>query len=153
MEQTCYQMNVYYRHKQTGTVIIVMLALGAILLSVVMRDISSWVIIMSFGILLLAGILFGTLTVEVTSGKIKFWFGPGLIRKQYPLSEVTRAEAVRNRWYYGWGIRYTPHGWLFNVSGLDAVAVTLSSGKKFRIGTDQPHELERAIRRGAELSN
>jgi len=40
----------------------------------------------------------------------------------------------------------TPHGWLYNVSGLDAVEVTTKSGKKYRIGTDVPAELEQAIR-------
>jgi hypothetical protein len=37
--------------------------------------------------------------------------------------------------------RITPHGWLYNVSGLDAVEIQLCSGKKFRIGTDQSSEL------------
>jgi hypothetical protein len=145
-------MSVHYRHTQTGKVIIVMLALGALLMAVLMRNITNWIVVLGIGSLLVVGILFGTLTVEVARGKIRCWFGPGLIRKEFSLEEVTTVEAVRNRWYYGWGIRYTPHGWLFNVSGFDAVAITLSSGKQFRIGTDQPHELERAIRRGAELS-
>ena len=145
-------MNVHYKHTQTGTVIIVMLALGAILMAVLVRNLMSWTVVLGIAILIVVGILFGTLTVEVAGGKLRFWFGPGLIRKEYFLSDVTSAEAVRNHWYYGWGIRYTPHGWLFNVSGLDAVAITLSSGKRFRVGTDQPHELERAILRGADLS-
>jgi hypothetical protein len=145
-------MNVHYRHTQIGKVIIVMLVLGAILMTVLMRNVMSWTVVLGISILLLVGILFGTLTVEVADGKLRFWFGPGLIRKEYSLSDVTSAESVRNHWYYGWGIRYTPHGWLFNVSGLDAVAITLSSGKQFRVGTDQPQELERAILREAELS-
>ncbi|MDY7014940.1 MAG: hypothetical protein SVX43_15355 [Cyanobacteriota bacterium] len=65
----------------------------------------------------------------------------------------TEAVAVKNPWYYGWGIRLTPRGWLFNVSGLDAVEISLNSGRHFRIGTDRPRELERAIRRAAHLSS
>jgi hypothetical protein len=53
---------------------------------------------------------------------------------------------VRNKWWYGWGIRLTPHGWLFNVGGLDAVELELASGRKFRIGTDEPQGLLNAIR-------
>jgi len=53
---------------------------------------------------------------------------------------------VKNPWYYGWGIRFTPHGWLYNVSGLHAVEIELKNGKKYRIGTDVPENLEKAIR-------
>jgi hypothetical protein len=34
---------------------------------------------------------------------------------------------------------------MYNVAGLDAVELVLASGKKFRIGTDQPDELRSAI--------
>jgi hypothetical protein len=35
------------------------------------------------------------------------------------------------------------------VSGYDAVAVTLKSGKKFALGTNEPQELSRAIHAAA----
>ena len=57
---------------------------------------------------------------------------------------------MRNLWYYGWGIRYTPHGWLFNVSGLDAVELELKNGRTWRVGTDEPVELLAAIQAAAE---
>ena len=53
---------------------------------------------------------------------------------------------MRNEWYYGWGVRLTPYGWMFNVSGLDAVELTFESGKRFRIGTDRPGEVIDAMR-------
>jgi len=53
---------------------------------------------------------------------------------------------VKNHWYYGWGIRLTPHGVLYNVSGFYAVELRLRTGKEFRIGTDVPQELDAAIR-------
>jgi len=34
---------------------------------------------------------------------------------------------------------------LWNVTGLQAVELTLTHGKKFRIGTDEPDALVRAI--------
>jgi hypothetical protein len=95
-------------------------------------------------------LLFGTLTVEVSRDRIALWFGPGLIRKAFSVKDIRRATVVRNPWYYGWGIRLTPHGWLFNVSGFDAVEIELSSGRKYRIGTDEPQELLSAIRRVVE---
>jgi hypothetical protein len=48
-------------------------------------------------------------------------------------------------WYYGWGVRMGSGGWMFNVSGLDAVEIEMESGGRFRIGTDEPEELVRAI--------
>ena len=41
--------------------------------------------------------------------------------------------------------RHTPHGWLYNVSGWEAVEITLPSGKRFRLGTDEPRRLEQVL--------
>jgi len=96
---------------------------------------------------LVAGIalLFGTLTTEIENGELRCRFGVGLVRKRFRLDSIEKAETVRNRWYYGWGIRYTPHGWMFNVWGLRAVEVSFRCGRRFRIGTDEPDRLARAI--------
>ena len=96
---------------------------------------------------LLAGlaILFDTLTVKVSRTYISIKFGIGIIRKKFAVSDAQNAAIVRNGWYYGWGIRLTPHGWLYNVSGLDAVEIQLRNGRKFRIGTDEPVELLAAV--------
>ena len=65
------------------------------------------------------------------------------------LAEIVGCEPIRIRWWYGWGIHLTPYGWLYNVSGFDAVAITLRDGGKFAFGTDDPHGLVDAIRRSA----
>jgi hypothetical protein len=142
----------HYKHTQIGLMILAPLAVAMYIVAVTTDDLPNWIAVLIYGIFLVVGILFSTLTVEVEQSRIRCWFGPGLIRKQFPLSDIVDAKAVRNRWFYGWGIRLTPHGWLFNVSGLDAVEITLNSGTRFRIGTDQPRELETAIRRGAGLT-
>lgn len=145
-------MSADYGHTQTGTLVLALLVMVVLIILVVpIINGWDWVFAPILGGIVIVGILFGTLTVEIEGGRIRCWFGPGLIRKEFPLAEVTAAVAVRNRWYYGWGIRLTPHGWLFNVSGLDAVEITLASGKHFRIGTNQPKELEATIRQGAGL--
>jgi hypothetical protein len=105
------------------------------------------------GVLAIAMFLFHSLTVEVTSARIQVAFGPGWIRWRFAVAEVADAQRVRNRWYYGWGIRLTPHGWLYNVSGLDAVQVRMKSGKRFRIGTDDPDRLLDAIRVASALES
>ncbi|RMG47018.1 MAG: hypothetical protein D6718_04510 [Acidobacteria bacterium] len=93
----------------------------------------------------LAAWLFGSLTVEIDEERLSVRFGPGIVRRRIPLSSIRAARPVRNRWYYGWGIRLTPHGWLFNVSGLRAVELEFHSGRRFRIGTDEPERLVAAL--------
>ena len=48
---------------------------------------------------------------------------------------------------FGWGIRlwFWPKMWIFNVSGFDAVELTMKNGKIYRIGTDEPDALEQAL--------
>ena len=90
--------------------------------------------------------LFDSLNVKVSRTYISLKFGIGIIRKRFAVVDVQNAAIVRNRWYYGWGIRLTPHGWLYNISGLDAVEIQLRNGRKYRIGTDEPVELLSVIR-------
>jgi len=98
----------------------------------------------------LIGVLFGSLTVMVDEHLITCRFGPGPIRKRFLVADVVSAEPARNAWWWGWGIRLTPRGWLFNVSGLDAVELTMITGKHYRIGTNDPKGLARAIDRVIE---
>jgi len=95
---------------------------------------------------LLVVLLFYRLCVEIRSGELRVSFGLGLVHRTFLVSELVAAQAVRNKWYYGWGIRWTPHGWLFNVYGLDAVQIELRSGKQYRIGTNEPQRLSAALR-------
>ena len=45
-------------------------------------------------------VLFYSLTIEISEGKLKFWFGIGIIRHSYPLSEIQSAVEVNHPWYY-----------------------------------------------------
>jgi hypothetical protein len=89
--------------------------------------------------------LFGSLTVEIDQEYLTARLGPGLIRKTIPLRQIVGYQMVRNHWYHGWGIRKIPGGWMYNVSGLDAVELQLQDGSKFRIGTNDPQGLTAAI--------
>lgn len=90
-------------------------------------------------------ITFNSLTTEVEDGTLRLSFGVGWIQRQVELRRVAEVRVVRNRWFYGWGIRLTPHGWLWNVSGLDAVELVYLDGSKFRVGTDEPRVLAQAL--------
>ncbi len=94
------------------------------------------------GVVLLVFFLFGSLTVKVDDESVDIRFGPGLIGKRLRLADVQSCRPVRNRWWWGWGIRRIGRGqWLFNVSGLDAVELSMKNGKRYRIGTDEPQKL------------
>lgn len=99
-------------------------------------------------ILLVCLVLFYRLKISIEDETLCASFGPGVIHKKVRLAEIVSCEPIRIRWWYGWGIHLTPRGWLYNVSGLDAVAITLRDGKKLALGTDDPHGLVTAIRAG-----
>ena len=91
---------------------------------------------------------FATLTVFIDEQFLKISFGWGIFRKNFPISEIVAARKVKNHWYYGWGIRlwFWLKMWIFNVSGFDAVELTMKNGRIYRIGTDEPEKLEAAIK-------
>ena len=90
---------------------------------------------------------FATLTVSIDENGLRIKFGYGIFAKVFPLKEVAYVQAVRNRWYYGWGVKvwFWPYMWTYTVSGFDAVEIIMRNGKIYRIGTDAPSELEAAI--------
>jgi hypothetical protein len=102
-------------------------------------------------VLLLCPFLFWKLTITIDRETLRASFGIGLVRKTVPVANIVACEPIRIRWWYGWGIHLTPYGWLYNVSGFDAVVITMRNGSRFCLGTDQPSELVAAIRRVASL--
>ena len=136
-----------YRHTQFGTVIVVSLLLSAVLFAGLGR-MTGLMPLAVIGPALMAVFLalFFSLTVEIDATHLTFRFGMGLIRKRIPLAEIVEAQPVRNHWLYGWGIHRTPHGWLYNVSGGEAVEITLATGKRFRLGTHEPRRLAQILR-------
>jgi len=131
-----------YNHDQFGTLVVLSLGPFAVIMSIILAfaglSTAAGVVWLVALILL---VLFYRLSVEVTREHLRFRFGIGLIGRTFSIADIAAARAVRNKWYYGWGIRKIPGGWMYNVWGLDAVELELQSGKKFRIGTDEPTEL------------
>lgn len=91
---------------------------------------------------------FATLTVVIDENYLRIKFGYGVFRKKFLLKKIISVKAVKNHCYCGWGIRlrFSPYMWIFNVSGFDAVEIVMKNGKIYRIGTDEPKELEAAIK-------
>jgi hypothetical protein len=134
-----------YRHTQIGYLTLIVILVAALGIVVSLPNDVRPVTIGVAGLLVIIGLLFSTLTVEVSDGELSFHFGPGFWRKTTPLSEVAAATVTQSSWWEGWGIRFTLRGMLYNVSGTDAVEIALRSGRRFRIGTDEPKALVQAI--------
>ena len=139
-----------YKHTQIGHVVIwaVLVISVVVAIETISKPSRSHEISVVISLLLLVTIpLFCRLRIEIDDQTLLASFGIGLIKKKVPLAQIIACEPIRIRWWYGWGIHLTPYGWLYNVSGLDAVAITLRNGGKFALGTDDPHGLVAAIRR------
>ncbi len=133
---------------QTGRFSIVVL-LSAIAFCIVMLFVTGFdepvhIVVLGFVIIImiLCLLIFYKLTITVDDTHLSFKMGIGLIKKSYPLSVIESCTPVRNSPLWGVGIRMTPAGWLYNVSGLSAIELTFrNSRKKVRIGSDKPEEI------------
>lgn len=137
-----------YKHTQRGYLIYFALFFVILLFGIVLSQTEFNIAILAFMfliVLLLAS--FSTLNVSVDESYLRIKFGWGIYLKSFLLKEIVSAKAVKNHWYYGWGIRFWfwPRMCIYNVSGFDAVEIKLKDNRIFRIGTDEPRELERVI--------
>ena len=134
-----------YEHRQIGHVIIWSLLAIMLIVSgfagLSHREIPLVVSI----ILLVCLILFYKLRITIHGETLCASFGIGVFRKRVALAQIVGCEPIRIRWWHGWGIHLTPYGWLYNVSGFHAVAITLRNGRKFALGTDDSRGLVDAI--------
>ena len=136
-------MNGDYSHRQFGRGFVAMIA--AMMFFLATMTLLSGVFMIALAVPAVLVLLFHSLRVEVDRNALRLSYGIGVVRKRFDLTSLRDAYAVRNKWWYGLGIRLTPHGWLYNVSGLDAVEIVRTSGKKFRVGTDEPQALVTAL--------
>jgi len=136
-----------YEHTQVGYFIIVAIVAAMVAIGVIMTNTGvNWIVTTVLVVLAVIVVLFHSLTVVISGEDLVVQFGPGVIRKRFKLNEIESCQTVRIPWYYGWGIRLTPDGMVFRVSGFHAIQIKLKTGKKYLIGTDVPQELEEAIR-------
>ena len=135
-----------YEHTQVGYVIIVAIVVAMVAVGIILSGTgTNFIAIGVLVVLAVALVSFCSLTVVISEEQLSVQLGPGVIRKRFRLNEIESCQAVRSPWYYGWGIRLTPHGMLFRVSGFHAVHIKLVTGKEYLIGTDAPQELEEAV--------
>jgi hypothetical protein len=136
-----------YRHTQVARPMIVLIGVfAAVMIAILAREGFPPVPTLAFAaaVLLLAN--FASLTVTVDRERVACRFGLGPFGRKIALADVRGVREARNAWWYGWGIRITPHGWLYNVWGLGAIELELAPRGRVRIGSDEPDRLARAVR-------
>lgn len=136
-----------YRHTQRGTLILVTcLAVAALGIATSWQSGHWSAALIVLAVMIVMATLFSSLTVEVTNDDLRWHFGPGLWSYRLPLDQIDDVAIVRNQWWNGWGIRMRPGFRLYNVSGLDAVELRVTSNDIRRIGTDDPEGLVKVLR-------
>jgi len=138
-----------YEHTQIGHVIIWSLLAIILIASGGFAGLSHREIPLVVSIILLVYVvLFYKLRITIEDETLQASFGPDIIRQESAACGDCRMRAHSHSLVVGLGIHHTPYGWLYNVSGFDAVAITLRDGRKFAVGTDDPHGLITAILAG-----
>jgi hypothetical protein len=136
---------VLYRHTQIAWAIIIPADLLALLFLYLAWAKGVTLAVVGFFVVLLLTYLFYGLTIIGTEDTLELRFGIGLIRKRLKLKEIMSIQPHRTSFWNGWGIHYSREGTIYNVSGYDAVRLTMTDGRHYIIGTDQPRELLRFI--------
>ena len=91
---------------------------------------------------------FNKITITITKTTLSFSMGVGLIKKTYPMSDIQSCTPVKNNIMNGWGIRRILGGWLYNVSGFQAIELRFKNENKIiRIGTNKPEEVVTEVKK------
>lgn len=141
-----------YRHRQFGWVIATGTAVGLALAVLMTASLSTgtlkaagWMVAALYAVLAAAFALFATLTVEVDARAVRVRFGIGIIGRTIEIADIVRCDLIRTRIWWGWGLHWTPSGWLYNVSGREAVRLELRRERSVMIGSDDAQALKGAI--------
>lgn len=85
------------------------------------------------------------LKTEIDQNEIRMYFFP-FVKKRVFWENVKVAKLVKYGFVGGWGIRYgTNYGTIYNIKGNKGLAIELTNGKKFLIGTQKEKQLQSFI--------
>lgn len=151
-----------YTHTQRGRSHWIALAVGVVVsvLPLLFGDVRAAVILASCAALpaVFVAWAFSAMTVTVTADVVEVRFRLGWPHRSVKRRNIESHEPVKSPWWYGWGLRFIPGGFMWNVWGPDSVELRMAPdasdsflfadrpGKAFRIGTDDPEGLDRALR-------
>lgn len=134
-----------FKTTQKSSLHFILIPLMVILILFAQHFSSFW--LMVIGGLTVCLFLVHSLIVEVNANFVRIKYGPGLVQKKIKIQEITDCRQVENSSWYSFGfIRFGPDFVLYNVSGKQAVELTIADRQlKVRIGTDKPEQVCQAI--------
>ena len=155
---------IHYSHTKVGWWLIATLGIVALAIAVIFSGAAfdaqslppaqarmiGWAVVVT---LIITAALLTSLTVRVTSDAVTWHFGPGAIHFSLPFTEITGVAVARTPLWAGIGIHWIFTGWVYNVSGRDAVMLTKRDGTSVWIGTDEPERLAAAIERARSVTS
>lgn len=145
------QRTVLYHHTQRGYFVAIALGLatatqaGSLARALREHKPRAWVYVLVIGASAALACAFSSLTTEITHDSLSVAFRRGFLRRSVRLEAIRRVEQVVVPWYWGWGLRLTPKGWLYRVQGREAVRVELVRETSILIGTNEPGRLAATI--------
>ena len=97
--------------------------------------------------LLLAFFYLMKLNTHIDENGIRMRFYP-LVKKEFKWKDIKEAQVITYGFVGGSGIRLgTKYGTVYNVKGNKGLAIELTNGKKYLIGTQKEDELKRVIKK------
>ena len=98
---------------------------------------------------------FYKLKIRVDDTGINILYGIGLIHIKIQPDSIESVQTVKTPWLYGFGIRFTFNGMLYNIQGRDAVRIYYfqdGKSKKATIGSEEPDQLKAFLERKYKVS-
>jgi len=156
-------MTKMYQHRQVGIVTILMIVVSAVftafvLVSALQSAEGPATLLTVTGLVVTGGFIlalmaFYAFTIQIADRAVTFWFGWGVGKQSLPLDAIQSVEIVRNPWYYLWGIKSIPGGWLYSIApGGLALELVLKDQRKIRLGTNRAEEVKLRLKQAMERS-
>lgn len=137
---------------------IILIGIGVLPIFPVFKQVSNEVEVASensfgFAFIIFSVIIYGLIALflvvklktEINQNEIRMSFFP-FVKKQVGWSEIKTAEVVNYGFVGGWGIRLgTAYGTVYNIKGNKGLAIELTNGKKFLIGTQKETEMKKMV--------
>lgn len=98
---------------------------------------------------------FYKLKIRVDDTGINILYGIGLIHIKLQPGSITSVQTVKTSWLYGFGIRITLKGMLYNIQGRDAVRISYvedGKSKTVTIGSEDPDKLKTFLEKKYKVS-
>jgi hypothetical protein len=140
-----------YCYTQIGIITILMIALAAAFTAFVfisgLESIAGPGLIVAglvvVGLLILALASFYSFSIQIAGGRLNFWFGFGVGKRSIDIADIRSIEIVKTPWYYFWGIKSIPGGWLYSIApGGRALELVFMDNRVIHLGTDRPEEIK-----------